>query len=216
MKRIAIVGAGGFAREVAWLISDINRVSRQFEFLGYLVRDAAHPDEHDSSDHILGDFNWLDGNRNVDALALGIGSPERKSKVVAEVESRFPHLDWPALIHPTVQFDRDSCKIERGVVLCAGSIGTVNLIFQEFCMVNLLCTIGHETRIGRFAVVNPTVSLSGGVTIGDRVMVGTGAQILQYVKIGADATVGAGAAVTKDVEPGTTVVGIPAKPLARK
>ena len=117
MKRIAIVGAGGFAREVAWLINDINRVSSQFEFLGYLAADAEHPAEHDSSDHILGDFNWLDGNQNVDALAFGIGNPERKSKVAAEVESRFPHLDWPALIHPTVLFDRESCKIERGVVL---------------------------------------------------------------------------------------------------
>jgi UDP-3-O-[3-hydroxymyristoyl] glucosamine N-acyltransferase len=141
--------------------------------------DAAHPAEHDSTDHTLGDFNWLDGNQKVDALAFGIGNPERKSKVVAEVESRFPNLEWPVLIHPTMQFDHSSCKIERGVVLCAGSIGTVNLTFQEFSMVNLLCTIGHETRIGRLAVINPTASISGGVTINDRVLVGTGAQILR-------------------------------------
>ena len=216
MKRIAIVGAGGFAREVAWLINDINRVSCQFEFLGYLAADAKHPAEHDSSDHILGDFNWLDGSQKVDALALGIGSPERKSKVVAEVESYFPHLEWPALIHPTVQIDRGSCKVERGVVLCAGSIGTVNLTFQEFCMVNLLCTIGHEAQIGRLAVVNPAVSISGGVMIGDRVLVGTGAHILQYINVGADATVGAGAVVIKDVQPGITVFGNPARVLARK
>jgi sugar O-acyltransferase (sialic acid O-acetyltransferase NeuD family) len=216
MKKIAIVGAGGFAREVAWLISDINRVNCQFEFLGYLVRDAAHPAEHDSSDDILGDFNWLDGNEKVDALAFGIGSPERKSKVVAEVESRFPNLEWPVLIHPTMQFDRGTCKVERGVVLCAGSIACPNVVFQEFSMVNMLCTIGHETRIGRFAVVNPGVNLSGGVVIGDRVLVGVGAQILQYLNVGTDATVGAGAVVIKDVEPRTTVFGNPAKLLAKK
>ena len=47
-------------------------------------------------------------------------------------------------------------------------------------------------------------------------LLGTGAQVLQYVRVGAGATVGAGAVVTKDVPPGETVVGVPAKPLARK
>ena len=44
--------------------------------------------------------------------------------------------------------------------------------------------------------------------------VGSGATILGGVRIGRDATVGAGAVVTKDVEPGSTVVGNPAKPIA--
>ena len=37
MQRIAIIGAGGFAREVEWLIRDLNRVSPQFEFAGMMV-----------------------------------------------------------------------------------------------------------------------------------------------------------------------------------
>ena len=41
MKRIAVIGAGGFAREVAWLIRDLNRVTHQFEFLGFLVSDMS-------------------------------------------------------------------------------------------------------------------------------------------------------------------------------
>jgi len=39
--------------------------------------------------------------------------------------------------------------------------------------------------------------------------------VLQYVEVGEGATVGAGAVVTKNVPPGATVVGVPAKPLAR-
>jgi acetyltransferase-like isoleucine patch superfamily enzyme len=62
----------------------------------------------------------------------------------------------------------------------------------------------------------PTVNISGGVVIGEGVLLGTGAQVLQYVSVGPGATVGAGAVVTKNVEPGTTVVGIPAKPLAER
>ena len=54
------------------------------------------------------------------------------------------------------------------------------------------------------------------MTLKEGVLVGTGAQVLQYVTVGEGATVGAGAVVTKDVPPGATVVGIPAKELARK
>lgn len=44
--------------------------------------------------------------------------------------------------------------------------------------------------------------------------IGSGATILGGVRIGREATVGAGAVVTKDVAPGATVVGNPARPLA--
>ena len=158
---------------------------------------------------------WTEIER-VDALAFGIGNPAAKLMISAELGSRFPQLEWPALVHPTAQFDRASCKVDRGVVLCAGVIGTVNLIFEAFCMVNLSCTIGHESRIGEACVLNPTVNISGGVTLEKGVLIGTGAQVLQYVRVGAGATVGAGAVVTKNVEPGMTVVGMPAKPLAKK
>ena len=43
--------------------------------------------------------------------------------------------------------------------------------------------------------------------------IGSGATVLGGVRIGAGATVGAGAVVVKDVAPGTTVVGDPARPL---
>lgn len=46
--------------------------------------------------------------------------------------------------------------------------------------------------------------------------IGSGATILGGVRIGAGATVGAGAVVTKDVAPGTTVAGNPARPLRRR
>jgi serine acetyltransferase len=58
--------------------------------------------------------------------------------------------------------------------------------------------------------------MSGGVDVGSRCLIGTGAKVLQYLKIGDDVTVGAGSVVTKDVPAGTTVIGVPARPLAPK
>jgi sugar O-acyltransferase (sialic acid O-acetyltransferase NeuD family) len=215
-KRIAIVGAGGFAREVAWLISDIGRAayhegsSGGMEVAGFLVSDPAKLGERDSD--ILGDFSWLDNN-HVDGLAIGIGSPEVRLRLGQELKERFPQIPWPTLIHPGVKYDK-SCQFAEGVILCAGTIATVNINIEEFAMVNLSCTIGHETTIGAGTVVNPLVAISGGVNIGKSVLVGTHAVILQYLSVGDNAVVGSGAIVNKNVAPNTTVIGIPAKPKA--
>jgi sugar O-acyltransferase (sialic acid O-acetyltransferase NeuD family) len=217
VRKLVIVGAGGFAREVAWLVRDINRVEHQYEFMGYVVSDLSRVGEHDSKQEILGDYNWIEKNSGkVDALAMGIGTPAVRKNVATELEARFPKLEWPKLVHPTTQFDRGTSQVQRGVLLCAGVIGTIGLVIEAFSMVNLACTIGHEARIGAYAVLNPTVNISGGADLGEEVLVGTGAQILQYIRVGERATVGAGAVVTRDVPPGETVVGIPAKTLPRK
>lgn len=50
-----------------------------------------------------------------------------------------------------------------------------------------------------------------GITIGDFAFIGGGAIILPGVRIGERAKVAAGAVVTKDVEPCTTVAGLPAR-----
>lgn len=51
----------------------------------------------------------------------------------------------------------------------------------------------------------------GDVIIGDGVWVGASSQIMSGVKIGAGAVIAAGSIVTKDVEPFSLVMGVPAK-----
>lgn len=53
------------------------------------------------------------------------------------------------------------------------------------------------------------------VRIGANVWIGGGALIMPGVSVGDDALIGAGAVVTRDVAPGTTVVGNPARPVAK-
>jgi sugar O-acyltransferase (sialic acid O-acetyltransferase NeuD family) len=214
--RLAIIGAGGFAREVAWLVQDINQAEPRYEFVGYVVSDLSRVGEHDSRGQILGDYEWIEENHErIDALAIGIGTPSVRKSVATELEARFPQLEWPCLVHPTTQFECASAQISKGAILCAGVIGTVNISIEPFCLVNLSCTIGHEAWIGKYSVLNPTVNISGGAHLGEEVLVGTGAQILQYIRIGDRTTIGAGAVVTRDVGAGETAVGVPAKCLVR-
>jgi sugar O-acyltransferase (sialic acid O-acetyltransferase NeuD family) len=216
-RRVVVIGAGGFAREVKWLLEEIASAGDPVEFAGYVVSDLAKVGEHDSRGEICGDLGWLRSNRNAfDALAIGIGTPAARLRVAAELHPEFGDEFWPTLVHPSARLDRRTSRIGPGVLVCAGTMGTVGLDLAPFCMVNLACTLGHEARIGRGSVLNPTVNISGGVTLGEGVLVGTGAQVLQYLHVGDGATVGAGAVVTKDVAPGVTVVGMPAKLLGQR
>jgi len=81
------------------------------------------------------------------------------------------------------------------------------------------CVIGETTQVGDDVTLYHGVTL-GGVslepekrhpTLEDGVIVGSGAQALGPITVGAGARVGANAVVFKDVAPGVTMVGVPAR-----
>jgi sugar O-acyltransferase (sialic acid O-acetyltransferase NeuD family) len=218
-RRIVVLGAGGFAREVRWLCESIRDTSGNpcYQFVGYVISDLSKVGPNDSRDELLGDYTWLTRHRDdFDALTLSMGTPKHRLSVAEALEPTFGPEWWPSLVHPSVQMDRSSCSLAHGAQVCAGAVLTVNVVIEPHAVVNFGATVGHESKIGRACVVNPGANVSGGVTIGMGTLVGTGAQIRQYIDIGIGATVGAGAVVVKPVKPGETVVGVPARPMRLK
>jgi len=107
----------------------------------------------------------------------------------------------------------DHCKISSHTFICTG------------------VAIGHRVFVGHGVMFvndlhphacNPDGSVQGPgdwtlvqTWIEDDVSIGSGATILGGVRVGKGAMIGAGAVVTRDVAPGVTVVGNPARPVAR-
>ncbi len=212
MKRIAIIGAGGQARDTAWLIEQINAQAAQFEFVGFLISDLSALSPDDSP--VVGDESWLEENE-IDALALGIGSPSARHSVAARLEAKHPSIEWPQLIHPSAIVRHRTNEIGHGVMISSYVVATGGCTIGDHVVLNPHVTIGHDADIRRATVLNHAAGVSGTTRIGERVLIGTGARVLQGLQVGQGATVGAGAVVTKDVEPDTVVVGVPARRLVR-
>jgi sugar O-acyltransferase (sialic acid O-acetyltransferase NeuD family) len=210
MKKIAILGAGGFGREVKMLIDQINAVSPKYDFIGY-YDDGKEKGTLINGFPVLGKVSDLNAVSEVISVALALGNPNYKKKVVVLVENQ--NVTFETLIHPSVLIGNDEVSIGKGTVICAGSILTCNILIKEFVTINLACTIGHDTVLENFVSLMPAVNVSGEVVLKEAVYVGTGAKIINQVSVGKNTTIGAGAVVSKSIPENCTAVGIPAKPI---
>ena len=208
MKDIVIIGAGGFAREVAWLIEDINSVELKWNIAGFVDDNEDIQGKEINGYKVVGNIEWLKGqDLNV---VNAIGDPMVRKKVMDRlIESK---NKYPTLIHPSV-ICSDLVNIGEGSMVCAGNIITVNIEIGRHVIVNLNCTIGHDAVIGDYSTILPSVNVSGFVKTGECVNIGTGSAIIQGVSIGENTVIGAGAVVVKDLPANCTAVGVPAKPI---
>ena len=211
-RELLIFGAGGFGREVAsWAHRAV------WQDRGFQV--AAFVDDSPVAAELNG-FPVITlaqaAARHPDAGVLAtVGAPRTRERLIAKAAELGLRATAP-LLHPNVEYDPQYVTFAPGVVVCAGSILTVNIAVEPHVQINLDCTVGHDAVLGAYSTLSPGVHVSGNVTLEACSFLGTGAVTVQGhpgrpLRIGADAVVGAGAVVTKDVPAGTTVVGIPAR-----
>lgn len=114
----------------------------------------------------------------------------------------------------------DDVHLGPGAILNPFVTLTSNIRIGRHFHANLYSYVAHDCVIGDFVTFAPGVKCNGNVHIEDHAYVGSGAVIRQGrpgqpLVIGRGAVIGMGAVVTRDVPPGGTVVGNPAKPLIK-
>lgn len=206
---IAIYGAGGLGRELALMIQQINKAQEQWNIIGFFD-DALNRDDTIDNWKIVGGLSEASQWKKPLAIVIAIADPQVRSALASKLKS--PNLTYPTLIHPTCNVgDEEKNHFGKGVILTANVILTTNVKLEDFAIINLSTTIGHDVTIGTCSSIMPGCSISGNVKIGPRCLVGTGARFLQNISIGEDSIIGAGAVVTKNFGPKSKIIGVPGK-----
>lgn len=211
-----IFGAGGFAREVAWLMHEMARVDATRGPLDAFVASDDSPDVgcRIHGVEVLAESDFFERHhRSAVNVHIAVGSPPLRERLWQKCLETLTTVEFPLLVHPSVMFDSRprAVTIGNGAIVCAGTVLTTDVQVGCFSHVNLNCTVGHDVVIGDFCTLSPGVHLSGRVGLGHGSFVGTGAVILENIQVPDRTVIGAGATVVATItEPGT-YVGTPAR-----
>jgi len=205
-RKIAIIGAGGHARETALLLQQCG-ISRD-AIAGFFVDDRYWTETAVEGFPLLriGDF---DTGRHDAVVAIGDSRARR-----AVVEGLPPSTRFPGFVHPSVIAPAD-VAIAEGVILHAGCIVTTNVTLGRHVQLNRGTQVGHDSVLEAFCTTAPGAVISGNCHVGADAYLGAMSCIRERQTIGAGAMVGMGAVVVSDVPPDSTYVGNPARPLQR-
>jgi sugar O-acyltransferase, sialic acid O-acetyltransferase NeuD family/sugar O-acyltransferase, sialic acid O-acetyltransferase NeuD family len=209
MKKILIFGAGGFGREVQWLIERINRMKPIWKIEGYLD-DGIESGTEINGYKVLGGVEKLQEFDASVSVVCAVGSARIREKIISRIK-QIGKFQFPNLIDPDVQMSQ-FISMGEGNIICAGNILTVNITLGDFVILNLSCTIGHDAVLESFVTVYPGVNISGCTKMEQGVELGTGSKIIQGITVAKNTIVGAGAVVVRHMPSECVVMGVPAKP----
>lgn len=209
-----LFGGGGHAR----VLIDCVQSSQAAELAGILDSNPSLWGKSVLNVPVLGGDELLPEllARGVDHFAVGLGStgdagPRRKLYELGLAYGLKPLM----IIHPRAIIS-SWAEIGRGAQLLPGCIVNAGAVLGENVIVNSGAIVEHDCRIGDHVHVASGARLASTVQVGSGAHIGLGASVRQCISIGSGAIVGAGAVVVRDVPPGVTVVGVPARPLARR
>lgn len=213
LQRIAIIGAGGSAKDILVIVDAINEVELTYDMLGFIVDSQfGHPGTLINGKPILGDFSWIQENPDVQ-LICSVGSPKDRRNLVKRAQEY--GAAFCTLIHPHAVIP-PGMDIGYGTVIAAGCILTTNIHIGDHVHLNLATTVAHDCIINNFVTISPGVHCSGNVTLNEGCFIGTGANIIEKTEVGNWSTVGSGATIIKNVPDNATVVGVPGKVIKTK
>jgi sugar O-acyltransferase (sialic acid O-acetyltransferase NeuD family) len=193
----AIIGAGGFGREVYYSLPIVERVNTVF-----FVDDKYYV----GTNSLI--LPMSEFNPNEYKVVVAVGDPKDRFDIVQRLPKETKYFTH---IHSSVQILNPSIEIGEGSIVCAGTIITTNVKIGKHAHLNLQTTIGHDCEIGDYFTAAPGAKISGNCKIYDCVYIGTNASVKEKISIHSLTTIGLNAGVVKNINHPGTYVGTPAK-----
>ncbi len=209
----ALIIYGASYLEPLRVLAAINARAPSFELLGFL------DDTPDLAGRTIAGLPVLGGrDRLAEYVSAGhvffhnVGGDPRASVQVAQL-MHHAGCRFTGLVHPSVQLDGvelgENCFVPDGCLLGHGCR------LGDFVACRLGVVVSHAATVGNHVSLSVRATITGRSVIEDECFLGASSTVVQS-RIGRGSTVAAGAVVLHDIAPGSTVVGIPARPIARR
>ena len=168
---------------------------------------------------VSGFFDYLDSVKSRDPAARSRWDVLFYPGVIALGFHRIGHWLWEGDLHFAARLVNQFARFLTAIDIHPGAkIGRNFFVDHGFVVIGESAEIGDNVTMYQNSTLggtNPTTGIGGKrhPTLRDGVIISSGAQVLGPIVVGEGAKVGANAVVTKEVAPGATVVGIPARPV---
>ncbi|MGA8891055.1 MAG: hypothetical protein WB493_05765 [Anaeromyxobacteraceae bacterium] len=205
-RRLFIVGAGSFGRELEGHLAAVPSGRRDWEVEGFLDDDPAALEGFPSDHRVLGPVDGF-GFRDGDLAVLAIAKPSTKRKVFESLAGRVEVMTFVSPDAIVGKFTR----LGTGCVIGPRVILGPNVTLGDAVFVNSGSMVGHDASIGSFSSLMAANNVAGGCRIGEGVFAASTVTIIPGRKICDGAYLGAGSVVIQDVKEPRTVFGNPAR-----
>lgn len=201
MRRIIIVGAGGFGRELYFWMKQ--SVRDDGNIAGFLSNSAADLAAYPHLPPYLGtvDDYELQGQ---DEFVIAIGDIEARKRLTATLKKK--KAKFYTFIHPTSVIT-ETAKLGEGCIIGPLCVVSNEAVVGDQVVLNTQCVIGHDSKIGAYSVLSPMAGIMGGVELSDEVFMGANALVAPRLKVGRGAKISAGVSIFRDVAEYTLMLG---------
>ena len=208
MKRVLLIGAGGFGAEIYQWITDLERLGGQDVRVVGVLDDHARNISFGPKDlRVVGTVENSDVG-NAHGVAIAVGETRARADFARRVRNCGGRLF--TVIHPTA-YVAPSASIGEGAIICPFAFVGPGGHVAENTAVNIYASIGHDATAGPHGNICPYATLNGRVVLEQGVFMGTHATVVGGKRVGEWSKIAAGAVVYRDVPPRSLAQGDPAR-----
>lgn len=196
------------------LIHAVNRVKKTWNVIGFLDDLEEKQGSHFMECPILGKGDRVQELKNQGTYFFNNVFSTTQARQQVGKRLIDASCSFATLIHPQVEMEH--AQIGEGSILSEGVKLGSEVIIGRHCGLRINAIVNHNCHIEDFSFIGAGAIVGGYVHLEAGAYVGMGAIIKERVRIGRGSIVGAGAVVIRDVEPFTTVAGVPAKIISKR
>jgi len=205
-KKLYIIGAGSFGREVeSWIFQDIDFLDK-YDMIGYLDFNknalSGYPSKYVIIDDPL-EFNF----KKNDCILICITNSESRNHIVNSLINKVEIISYISNKAIISQYYR----MGIGNIICPNVLISTNVSLGNYNIINCGTQIGHDCILGDYNSIMANVDLGGKVQIFDHVFLGTNCSIIPSRKISSNILIGVGSIVIKNLTIVGSYFGNPAK-----